>query len=110
MTSSQLQLSTMGSLATSSSVPASAEFTASIPVRLDRGNFVLWKGLTLPNLTGADHHGHRDESVVTPEKTITKGEGDKAVDVPNPAYRRWWIQDQKVLGLLLGSMEPEIAC
>jgi hypothetical protein len=71
---------------------------------------MLWKGLTLPNLSGADLHGHLDESVVTPEKTITKGEGDKAVDVPNPAYHRWWIQDQKVLGLLLGSMEPEIAC
>jgi hypothetical protein len=71
---------------------------------------MLWKGLTLPNLSGADLHGHLDESVVTPEKTITEGEGDKAVVVPNPVYHRWWIQDQRVLGLLLSSMEPEIAC
>jgi hypothetical protein len=91
-------------------MPAPAGITASIPVRLDRGNFMLWKGLALPNLSGADLHGHLDESVVTPEKTITEGEGDKVVDVPNTAYHRWWIQDQKVLGLLLGSMEPEIAC
>jgi hypothetical protein len=110
MMSSQLQLSAMSSLAASSSASAPAVIAASIPVRLDRGNFMLWKGLTLPNLSGADLHGHLDELVVTPEKTITEGEGDKAVAIPNPAYHHWWIQDQKVLSLLLGSMEPEIAC
>jgi hypothetical protein len=88
MTSSKLQLSTMGS---SSSASAPAAIVTSIPVRLDRGNFMLWKGLTLPNLSGADLHGHLDESVVTPEKTITEGEGDKAMDIPNPEYHRWWI-------------------
>jgi histone deacetylase 1/2 len=110
MSTSQLQLSTIGPLAASSSSMVPAGIAASIPVHLDRGNFMLWKGLTLPNLSGADLHGHLNELVVTPEKTITEGEGDKAVVIPNPAYHRWWIQDQKVLGLLLSSMEPEIAC
>jgi hypothetical protein len=72
----------MGSLVASSSAPASAAIVASIPVRLDRGNFMLWEGLTLPNLSGADLHGHLDESVVTPKKTITEGEDDKAVTIP----------------------------
>jgi hypothetical protein len=46
---------------------------------------------------------------MAPEKTITTGDGDKAVTVANPEYERWWIQDQRVIGLLLGSMEPDIA-
>ena len=29
--------------------------------------------------------------------------------VANPEYERWWTQDQRVIGLLLGSMEPDIA-
>jgi hypothetical protein len=74
----------MGSLTTSSSVPASAGIAASVPVRLDRGNFMLWKGLTLPNLSGADLHGHLDESVVTPEKTITEGKVTKLWMFPTP--------------------------
>jgi hypothetical protein len=48
--------------------------------------------------------------VVTLEKTITEGDGDKVVDIPNHVYHCWWIQNQKVHGLLLGLVEPEIAC
>ena len=79
-------------------------------VRLDANNFMLWKGLTLPNLSGAGLHGHLDGTESVPVKTISQGEGDKAETVTNPAYTRWWVTDQRVLGLLLGSMEPDIAC
>ena len=48
--------------------------------------------------------------ITAPSKTITQGEGDKAVTISNPLHQYWWTQDQKVLGFLLGSMEPEIAC
>jgi hypothetical protein len=30
--------------------------------------------------------------------------------VVNPEYARWWTADQKVLGVLLGSMELNITC
>ncbi|KAK1618276.1 hypothetical protein QYE76_023793 [Lolium multiflorum] len=93
----------------SSSVPATA-MTTSSPVRLNRSNFMLWRGLTLPNLSGANLHGYLDESIFpAPAQTITEGTGDAARAVPNPAYATWWLQDQKVLGLLLSSMEEEIA-
>jgi hypothetical protein len=86
-----------------------ASLTASA-VRLDATNFTLWKGLTLPNLSGAGLHGHLDGTNAAPAKTLKQGAGDDAVDVPNPAYHQWWTVDQRVLGLLLGSMEPDIAC
>jgi hypothetical protein len=55
-------------------------------------------------------HGYLDDSIPAPEKTITTGTDDAAVTVSNPDYARWWSQDQKVLGLLLGSMDRAIAC
>ena len=79
-------------------------------VRLDATNFTLWKGLTLPNLSGAGLHGHLDGTTVAPDKTLKHGTGDDAVDITNPAYTLWWTTDQRVLELLLGSMEPDIAC
>jgi hypothetical protein len=79
------------------------------PFRLEAGNFNLWKGIVLPNLAGAGLHRHLDATAVVPAKTITEGDGDKAVTIPNPQYDNWWTQDQRLIGLLLGSMEPNIA-
>ena len=42
-------------------------------------------------------------------QTVTQGTGDKAVTNVNPEYPKWWSADQKVIGYLLGSMEPDIA-
>ena len=101
------------SLQISTSVGAISSASASIvvtppSVRLDAGNFMLWKGLILPNIAGAGLSGYLDGTEV-PVKTIKKGEGDAAVEEPNPAYATWWVVDQKVLGYLLGSMEPDVA-
>ena len=87
--------------------------TAAIPspdVRLNRSNFMLWRGLTLPNLPGTGLHVNLNSSTAVPPQTITKGAGDKEVTTVNPEYGRWWMQDEKVLGVVLGSMEPDIAC
>ena len=111
MMSSALSLSQpVGAITSSSaaSVSAGVMFPA-MSVRLEAGNFALWKGLLLPNLAGAGLHHHLDATVAAPEKTLTQGEGDKAVTVPNVEYARWWSSDQKVIGYLLGSMEPDIA-
>jgi hypothetical protein len=80
-----------------------------ISVHLNSTNFMLWRGLILPNFCGANLHGFLDNSVPAPVKTITEGTGDAATTVPNPEYARWWGLDQKVLGLLLSSMEEDIA-
>jgi hypothetical protein len=79
-------------------------------VRLDSQNFPLWRGLMQPAVAGAGLFGYLDGTEAAPPKKITEGTGDAAVEVPNPAYTRWWVTDQKILSLLLGSMEPNIAC
>ena len=107
-------MASTGALQVSTSVgamtSASVSIAPTVSIRLDAGNFTLWKGLTLPNLSGAGLHGHLDGTEVAPVKTIKEGTGDAAVDVTNPAYLRWWTTDQRVLGLLLSSMEPDVAC
>jgi hypothetical protein len=111
MTSSALQISDVaGALVSASAATIPAGIAPTIPVRLDHGNFMMWKGLLPRNLSGANLHGYLDGSKVAPAPMITQGEGDKAVVIPNQAYHRWWTQDQKVLGLLLGLMEPDLAC
>ena len=93
----------------SASSVSTGVISTSIPVRLDGNNFSLWRGLALPNLAGANLHQHLDQSVVVPAKTVLQGTGDKAVAVINPEYHHWWTQDQRVMGLLLGSMGEDIA-
>ena len=117
-TAGALTSSTVGALTTSSAGALAASSISTIPVvplppvavRLEATNFVLWKGLLLPNLAGVGLHGFLDGSYPAPALTLTQGEGDKETTIPNPAYHQWWTQDQRVLGLLLGSMDPDIAC
>ena len=111
--SSALQLSqSFRALASSPSaihVVGSTVVLPPVSVRLEAGNFALWRGLLLPNLAGAGLHHHLDENVAPPAKTVTQGEGDKAITIANLEYAQWWSADQKVIGYLLGSMEPDIA-
>ncbi|CAM8893629.1 unnamed protein product [Rhodiola kirilowii] len=78
-------------------------------IRLDGSNFLLWKTLILPGLSGLNLHGYLDGTTPAPEKHTTEGEGSDAHTVSNPAYQIWWQQDQRVLDVLLNSMSPEIA-
>ena len=71
---------------------------------------MLWRALTLPNFSGAGLHGYLDGTMAAPAKTIVQGTGAAATTIANPAYATWWTQDQRVLGLLLGSISPEISC
>jgi hypothetical protein len=70
---------------------------------------MLWRALSLPNFSGARLHGFLDGTATAPPQTVTTGTGDDARTVSNPDYEQWWTLDQKVLGLLLGSMTEEIA-
>ena len=71
---------------------------------------MLWGGIAGTVLAGANLHGYLDGTTGAPDKTITVGTGDAAMTAANPAYHHWWTQDQKVKGLLLTSMEEDIAC
>ncbi|KAK1612057.1 hypothetical protein QYE76_035730 [Lolium multiflorum] len=65
-------------------------------------NLCSWR----PNTVYKNRSSRRHQ----PATEITTREGDKAVTIPNSAYHHWWTQDQKVLGFLLGAMEPSISC
>jgi hypothetical protein len=78
-------------------------------VHLDRSNFMLWRSLTLPNFAGAGLRGHLDGTLSPPEKNITQCTCDTTTSIPNPEYATWWTHDQRVLGMLLGSIGPDIA-
>ena len=41
-----------------------------VSIRLDRTNFLLWKTLIIPNLSGQNLHGHLDGTKVAPPQTI----------------------------------------
>jgi hypothetical protein len=84
--------------------------SSDISVSLDTHNFMLWKGLIVPALTGVGLHGHLDGTAAAPTQTIKEDTGDTAMDIPNLEYSRWWVTDQRVLSFLLGSMELVIAC
>ena len=49
-----------------------------VGVRLNRGNFPLWRTLVITNLSGASLHGFLDGSAAAPAKTITEGTDDAA--------------------------------
>jgi hypothetical protein len=107
--SSALQLSTVLGLIVTLPTTVTAAPIPVPQVHLDRSNFMLWRSLTLSNFAGAGLHGHLDGTLSSPKKTITQGTGDDATTIPNPEYATWWTRDQRVLGLLLGSIGPDIA-
>ena len=102
---------TAGALVSSpvATIPA-ALAVPTISVRLGRHNFMLWGGITSTVLAGANLHGHLDGTKAAPAKTLVVGTGDAATTVANPEYHQWWVQDQRVKGLLLTSMDEDIAC
>ncbi|KAK1618045.1 hypothetical protein QYE76_023562 [Lolium multiflorum] len=98
--------------AITSTLPTSlpTQFTNTITVRLDRSNFLLWRTQVIPNIAGQGWLGFLDGSCAAPPMTVTTpaSEGQPAATVPNPAYAVWWHVDQRVLGILLGSMTEEV--
>ncbi|KAK1603217.1 hypothetical protein QYE76_018220 [Lolium multiflorum] len=110
MTTTSAQSSTiLGPIIAPPAAAAAPAVVTPIAVRLDRGNFALWRALSLTNLSGASLHGFLDGTAAAPAETVADGTGDAAQSVPNPAYATWWTQDQRVKGVLLSSMSEEIA-
>ncbi|KAK1645127.1 hypothetical protein QYE76_062932 [Lolium multiflorum] len=97
MTTTSAQSSTILGPIVALSAAAAPAVVTQIAVRLDRGNFALWRALSLTNLSGASLHGFLDGTAAAPAQTITDGTGDAARSVPNPAYATWWTHDQKPL-------------
>ena len=85
-----------------------ATLASAITVRLSRTNFLLWKSQVVPTLRGAGLYGYLDGTQKAPSTTIVEGTGDAEHQVPNPAYTRWYLQDQSILGGLRSSMTEDV--
>ncbi|KAL6650072.1 hypothetical protein ACP70R_014296 [Stipagrostis hirtigluma subsp. patula] len=108
-------MTTTSAISTSAGAISSSSPSISVPsignaitVRLSRDNFFLWKAQATPVLRAQQLFGFVDGSVEAPSKLITEGTGDAARQVPNPAYLRWFTQDQLVLSALVSSMNEDM--
>ncbi|KAL6594959.1 hypothetical protein ACP70R_048062 [Stipagrostis hirtigluma subsp. patula] len=108
-------MTTASAISTSAGAISSVSPSISIPsignavtVRLSRDNFFLWKAQATPVLCAQQLFGYVDGSVQAPPKFFTEGTGDAARQVPNPAYLRWFTQDQHVLSALVSSMNEDM--
>src|SRR4051794_13492193 len=110
-TAGALTTQPIGTLATSSSSSAAPTITSIgnlITLRLTRDNFLLWKTQAVPALASNGLFGYVSGFETAPPHTITEGTGDAAQEVANPAFLRWYQQDQLVMIALLGSMTEDI--
>ncbi|KAI4297258.1 hypothetical protein L6164_037153 [Bauhinia variegata] len=80
-------------------------FSALFSVKLDRGNYLLWKSMVLSLLRGHRLDGYILGTKPCPEPFITNERGHQ----PNPAYEEWVTTDQLLLGWLFNSMTSDIA-
>jgi hypothetical protein len=94
--------------AASGSTVSLHSITSMITIRLSRDNFLLWKTQAVPALRAAHLYGYIDSTVVKPPPTLVEGTGPDAKEVANPAFLRWFQQDQLVLLALLGSMSEDL--
>jgi hypothetical protein len=79
-----------------------------ITIKLTRENFLLWKTQAVPALCAQGLYGYVDGTTASPPHVIKEGTGDAAREVANPAFLRWYQQDQTVMIALLGSMSEDI--
>jgi hypothetical protein len=94
--------------AASGSTVSLHSITSMITIRLSRDNFLLWKTQAVPALRAAHLYGYIDGTIVKPPPTLVEGTGTDAKEVANPAFLRWFQQDQLVLLALLGSMSEDL--
>jgi hypothetical protein len=74
MGTSALQLSTSADAITSGASASTLFMVSNIPARLDHSNFMLWKTPMVPNLYGANLHGHLDGTTPSPPSR-SRGQG-----------------------------------
>jgi hypothetical protein len=79
-----------------------------VTIRLTKSNFILWRAQLLPYLQSMKLMGYIDGSLKAPEKKVLSSTDAAATLIPNPAYERWYDQDQQVLSGLLSSMSEEV--
>jgi hypothetical protein len=84
-------------MANSSSAAPHIPIHQAVTIRLTKTNFLLWRAQLLPHLRGAQLLGFLDGSNPAPPQQIASSIDPNARAIPNPAYDRWFNQDQHIL-------------
>jgi hypothetical protein len=90
--------------AASSSSRASIPLHHAVTIRLNKSNYLLWRAQLVPFLRSVKLMGYLDSTTPAPAKMIAASTATGAERVSNPAYERWYDQDQQLLNGLLSSM------
>jgi hypothetical protein len=57
-----------------------------VVVKLDKGNYALWRAQVLPIIRGAQLQGYLDGTSITPGKEVDVKIADKTTKESNPEY------------------------
>jgi hypothetical protein len=79
-----------------------------VAVKLNKGNYALWRVHVLPIIRGAQLQGYLDGTFIAPEKEVDVKIADKTRKESNPEYIRWTALQQQVFGFLMTSMTQEV--
>lgn len=79
-----------------------------ITIHLNKANYMLWRAQLLPYLRSTKVIGFIDGSISAPPKLVVSSTSEGAELVPNPAYGRWYDQDQQLLSGLLSSITEDL--
>jgi hypothetical protein len=81
-----------------------------VTIRLTKANYLVWNAQLFPYLRSSKLVGYLDGSLVAPGKKIAASMAIDVEHVSNPAYERWYDQDQHLLSNLLSSMTEDVLC
>lgn len=95
---------------TSSSIPAFATVTVQniagmVPIKLQAGNYLLWKNLFLPVLRKYKLLGLLTGADLRPSKTIVN---DAGCIVDNPAFDLWYDKDQSLMIWIISTLSTDL--
>jgi hypothetical protein len=89
-------------MASSSTVPLGVMLGAPSATKLTRSNFLFWKTLVFPAISGAMFMGLLEGIDRAPAKLLPSKDADrKDITIANPAYAAWMACDQAVVRYLL---------
>jgi hypothetical protein len=87
---------------------ASLSHHQAVTIRLNKGNYLLWRAQLLPFLRSTKLLGHLDGTTPAPLMFVAASTATGAGQISNPEYERWYNTDQQLLSGLLSSMPEEV--
>lgn len=88
--------------------PSNVHILSSVTLKLNDGNYLLWKTQFESLLSSQKLVGFINGAVTPPEETVTVVREGVNVVSPNPQYESWFSSDQLVRSWLFGTLSEEV--